>query len=302
MPLYPAAPSPKRKRDEKPHSPQQRVTSRRLYTLPEKLMSSSGEDIETGVETPRSRVAHSFGELQIEGTGGVSRLDLLGTFGASSKVDNGESRKQVKSAQNGLKEIPETPQVSSNIVSGPAGAIRFDMKAAFGSQQNNIIFTGANSTSTPTTLTTTLPSRPSHKLPASPPSPDPPPQQFSPAPSPPVTPMTSPSQEPPSLHWEESEITGHNPSDPDDDGEGINGVGFKPTAAIARARSERRRKQLADYKSREDKEARDARAKRAALRRRKGSEGVAVKTEESQVSEKERRVRFSEAERAIDVL
>jgi hypothetical protein len=282
MPLYPAEPSPKRKRDEKPHSPQQRVTSRRLDTLPEKLMSSSGEDIETGVETPRSRVAHSFGELQIEGTGGV--------------------RKQVKSAQNGVKEIPETPQVSSNIVSGPTGAIRFDMKAAFGSQQNNIIFTGANSTSAPTTLTTTLPSRPSHKLPASPPSPDPPPQQFSPAPSPPVTPMTSPSQEPPSLHWEESEITGHNPSDPDDDGEGINGVGFKPTAAIARARSERRRKQLADYKSREDKEARDARAKRAALRRRKGSEGVAVKTEESQVSEKERRVRFSEAERAIDVL
>lgn len=301
MPLYPAAPSPKRKRDEKPHSPQHRVTSRRLDTLPEKLMSSSGEDIDTEVHTPRSRVAHSFGELEIVGTGGVSRLDLLGTFGAS-KVGNGEPRKEVKFAQNGLKEIPETPQASSSTISGPTGAIHFGRKGAFDNQHNKVIFTGANSTNTPNTLSTILPSRPSLKQPVSPPSPDPPPQQYAPAPSPPLTPENALSQEPASLHWEESEITGHNPSDPEDDGEGINGVGFKPTAAIARARSERRRKQLADYKSREDKDARDARAKRAALRRRKGSEAVAAKTEESQVSEKERRVRFSEAERAIDVL
>ncbi|KFY43815.1 hypothetical protein V494_01809 [Pseudogymnoascus sp. VKM F-4513 (FW-928)] len=299
---YPAAPSPKRKRDEKPHSPQHRVTSRRLDTLPENSMSSPGDDIDTEVQTPRSRVAHSFGELEIEGTGGVSRLDLLGTFGAS-KLDKGDTKKQVKSSQNGLKEIPETPQAPSSTTSGLTGAIRFDMKGgALDNVPNNIIFTGANSTNTPNALSTTLPSRPSNKQPASPPSPDPLPQQFSPAPSPPVTPVRSPPQEPPSLHWEESEITGHNPSDPDDDGEGINGVGFKPTAAIARARSERRRKQLADYKSREDKDARDARAKRAALRRRKGSEGAAAKVEENQVSEKERRVRFSEAERAIDVL
>ncbi|OBT64102.1 hypothetical protein VE03_06243 [Pseudogymnoascus sp. 23342-1-I1] len=301
MPLYPAAPSPKRKRDEKPHSPQHRVTSRRLDTLPEKLMSSSGEDIDTGVQTPRSRVAHSFGELEIEGTGGVSRLDLLGTFGAS-KIDNGQPGKQVKSAQNGFREIPETPQAFSSTLSGPTGAIHFDRTGALDTQHNKVIFTGTNSTNTPNTLSTTLPSRPSLKQPVSPPSPDPPSGRFSPAPSPPLTPESSLLQEPTSLHWEESEITGHNPSDPEDDGEGINGVGFKPTAAIARARSERRRKQLADYKSREDKDARDARAKRTALRRRKGSEGVATKTEENQVSEKERRVRFSEAERAIDVL
>lgn len=301
MPLYPAAPSPKRKRDEKPHSPQHRVTSRRLDTLPEKQMLSSGDDIDAEVQTPRSRVAHSLGELEIEGTGGVSRLDLLGTFG-TSKLDNSETRKQVKSAQNGLKEIPETPQACSKTVSGPTGAINFDRNGPLNNQHKKVIFTGANSTNTPTTLSTTLPSRPSHKQPASPPSPDPPSGRFSPAPSPPITPENSVSQEPASLHWEESEITGHNPSDPEDDGEGINGVGFKPTAAIARARSERRRKQLADYKSREDKDARDARAKMAALRRRKGSEGAAAKTEENQVSEKERRVRFSEAERAIDVL
>lgn len=300
-PPYPAAPSPKRKRDEKPHSPQHRVTSRRLDTVPEKLMSSSGENIDLGVQTPRSRVAHSFGELQIEGSGGVSRLDLLGTFGPS-KLDNSKIGKQGKGAQNGFKEIPETPQASSSTILGPTAAIRFDTKGTLDSQHSTVIFTGSSSTNTSTALSTTLPSRPSHKQPVSPPSPDPPSQQFSPAPSPPVTPTRSPPQEPASLHWEESEITGHNPSDPEDDGEGINGVGFKPTAAIARARSERRRKQLADYKSREDKDARDARAKRAALRRRRESEGAATKADENQVSEKERRVRFSEAERAIDVL
>ncbi|KFY26146.1 hypothetical protein V491_01440 [Pseudogymnoascus sp. VKM F-3775] len=264
-------------------------------------MSSSGEGIDSEVQTPRSRVAHSFGQLEIEGTGGVSRLDLLGTFGPS-KLDNSKTGNQIKPAQNEFKEVPETPQASSSTILGPTGAIGFDTKGALDSQHSTVIFTGTNSTNTPTTLSTTLPSRPSHKQSASPPSPDPPPQQFSPAPSPPVTPTRSPPQEPASLHWEESEITGHNPSDPEDDGEGINGVGFKPSAAIARARSERRRKQLADYKSREDKEARDARAKRAALRRRRESEGAAAKTDENQVSEKERRVRFSEAERAIDVL
>ena len=43
------------------------------------------------------------------------------------------------------------------------------------------------------------------------------------------------------LTWHDDEITGHDPSDPDDDGEGINGIGFKPTPAQANARAERRR-------------------------------------------------------------
>jgi hypothetical protein len=60
----------------------------------------------------------------------------------------------------------------------------------------------------------------------------------------------------------DSEITGHNPTDPNDDGYGINGIGFKPTPAIAWARSQRRKQQLADYKSRETKEARQRRIER----------------------------------------
>ncbi|KAI9929218.1 hypothetical protein MW887_001626 [Aspergillus wentii] len=64
------------------------------------------------------------------------------------------------------------------------------------------------------------------------------------------------------LTWHDSEITGHNPTDPTDDGYGINGVGFKPTAAMAWARSQRRQRQVADWKSREARDARERRRER----------------------------------------
>ena len=59
-----------------------------------------------------------------------------------------------------------------------------------------------------------------------------------------------------SLVWNDSEITGHSPTDPTDDGYGINGIGFKPTAAIAYDRLQRRKRQVAEWKSREAREAR----------------------------------------------
>lgn len=73
---------------------------------------------------------------------------------------------------------------------------------------------------------------------------------------------------PESIFWKDSEITGHlaDPSvDPDDDGTGINGIGFRPTRAIAQARAEKRKKQLADYRARL---AQEARAKRSERRHR----------------------------------
>ncbi|KAL5120348.1 hypothetical protein ACEQ8H_001638 [Pleosporales sp. CAS-2024a] len=80
----------------------------------------------------------------------------------------------------------------------------------------------------------------------------------------------SPSPPPPpsALTWQDSEITGHlvDPTtDPEDDGTGLNGIGFKPTAAIAYARSQKRRQQLNDWRARET---REARAKRHDRRRR----------------------------------
>lgn len=61
------------------------------------------------------------------------------------------------------------------------------------------------------------------------------------------------------MTWNESEITGHNPTDPNDDGYGMNGIGFKPTPEIAWARSQKRKQQLAAYRNREAQEARQRR-------------------------------------------
>lgn len=66
------------------------------------------------------------------------------------------------------------------------------------------------------------------------------------------------------LTWHEDEITVYDPEDEDDDGTGINGIGFKPTPAIAYARTMKRRQQLAEYKKREE---REARARRSSRRR-----------------------------------
>jgi len=67
------------------------------------------------------------------------------------------------------------------------------------------------------------------------------------------------------LTWQDSEITGHLMSDPDDDGYGINGIGFKPTVAIAAARSNHRRKQINAWRTREEKDARERRAEKRRL-------------------------------------
>lgn len=66
-----------------------------------------------------------------------------------------------------------------------------------------------------------------------------------------------------SLTWHDDEITVYDPDDSDDDGTGINGIGFKPTPAIAYARNLKRKQQLAEYKKREE---RDARARRSQRR------------------------------------
>jgi hypothetical protein len=89
------------------------------------------------------------------------------------------------------------------------------------------------------------------------------------------------------LAWHDDEITGHDPSDPEDDGEGINGIGFKPTPAEARARAQRRRQQLAEYRSRE---MREARAKRS--ERRRGGASAGTDKHEDSKADTPRRVRF----------
>ncbi|KAK8066234.1 hypothetical protein PG997_012981 [Apiospora hydei] len=90
------------------------------------------------------------------------------------------------------------------------------------------------------------------------------------------------------LTWHEDEITVYDAEDKDDDGTGLNGIGFKPTAAVAYARRQKRRQQLSEYKKREESE---ARARRNQKRREQLGEAAVLKRSHSMI-----RVHFSEAE------
>ena len=90
------------------------------------------------------------------------------------------------------------------------------------------------------------------------------------------------------LYWIDAEITGHDPDDPTDDGYGINGIGFRPTASQAYQRSQRRQQQLAEYRSRETKEARQRRGERRRA-------AFAENAESSSGEPKKTRVHFEQA-------
>ncbi|TEA18390.1 hypothetical protein C8034_v011148 [Colletotrichum sidae] len=97
------------------------------------------------------------------------------------------------------------------------------------------------------------------------------------------------------LTWKDDEITVYDPEDQDDDGTGINGVGFMPTAAMAYARTQKRRLQLAEYRKREESE---ARARRNQRRRGSGA-GINMKSDSKATSGGGggvRKVRFMESE------
>lgn len=88
------------------------------------------------------------------------------------------------------------------------------------------------------------------------------------------------------LTWQEDEITVYDPDDKDDDGTGINGVGFRPTPAIAHARAMKRRQQITEYRKREESEARARRNQR----RREGEAPSRIDKPSP------RKVRFSDSE------
>lgn len=90
------------------------------------------------------------------------------------------------------------------------------------------------------------------------------------------------------LTWHEDEITIYDPDDEDDDGVGINGIGFKPTAALAQTRAMKRRQQMAEYRKREESEARARRSQRRGC----GS-GVKFRSDEQSPP---RKVRFTDTD------
>ncbi|GAB7363306.1 hypothetical protein MBLNU230_g3587t1 [Neophaeotheca triangularis] len=103
------------------------------------------------------------------------------------------------------------------------------------------------------------------------------------------------------LTWQDSEITGYDidATSPDDDGEGINGIGFRPTPAQAYQRSQQRKQQVSEWRAREAREARQRRIERRAGRGKRevgGSSFPAESADEEAPGEKRRIVRFAEVE------
>lgn len=95
----------------------------------------------------------------------------------------------------------------------------------------------------------------------------------------------------PTLWWQPAEITGLDHNDPADDGYGINGIGFVPTPAVANARVKHRKRQIAEWKSREAKEARQ---KRVEMRRGKDIQTCSLEANSAKLDEEAKKVRFSE--------
>ncbi|PHH79327.1 hypothetical protein CDD80_5090 [Ophiocordyceps camponoti-rufipedis] len=100
------------------------------------------------------------------------------------------------------------------------------------------------------------------------------------------------------LTWHEDEITVYDPHDADDDGTGVNGVGFKPTPAMAHARVMKRRQQMADYRRREESEARARRSQRRRGDVLAAAAAAAAAAVSSRTTDKPspRKVRFMDAE------
>lgn len=90
------------------------------------------------------------------------------------------------------------------------------------------------------------------------------------------------------FYWQDSEITGHDPVDPADDGYGINGIGFRPTSAQKYQQQQKRKQQVEGYRTRE---AREARQKRSERRRTTFSDDA---TEAAGNEQKRVKVRFDD--------
>lgn len=291
MPLDdPTFSSPKRKRDDQPQPPPtKKLSPVRLET---KIPSSplAAED-DTG--SPRTKIAYRFKGLDIGG-GGVPTFELgesANLDGAMNLDDNNSASKRLKIFGNEDLEIPETPQVNRDRVNNDLSTNASLQTAPNGlplsGEVDPVVFKGMIARSSASKLVRSYPSinrladsksRGRKRMGT-------PPLVAGTEMDAEVT-IVDPDRA--ALTWHDDEITGHDPDDPDDDGEGINGIGFKPTPAIAYARAEMRKKQLADYRSRES---REARAKRN--ERRRGSPGLSSASREEEAA---RRVRFMEAE------
>ncbi|KAM7221205.1 hypothetical protein V8F06_003380 [Rhypophila decipiens] len=287
--------TPKRKRSELHHNND--VPS--LYTTAQ-FTFDPNLTVQDGSMSPRSGVAHRFRGLTLESGGGGDSLD--DAFANMQDDMHDGARKRMKRPD---VHMPDSDSLADDVAT-PLGrdnrteprkspkSVQFAVGPAVVEQSETVANTGSPSS----------PGKPRRSV--SPPSssmssPGGTPRSRQRAGTPPLLAKTNPaangddSEEThivdpvrASLTWHDDEITIYDPDDSDDDGTGINGIGFKPTPAIAYARTVRRRQQLAEYKKREE---REARAKRNQRRRGSPVPGLV----ELKGNVERRRVRFMES-------
>ncbi|KAF1839759.1 hypothetical protein BDW02DRAFT_481481, partial [Decorospora gaudefroyi] len=266
MPTQLAHPSPKRKRDQPPPIP---LLNTALPLRPVSTTPRGSSAPPSAPDSPRNAVADQLRGMTLTTIAAIPMSPLTPTDDVIRKKpkldaislhsrtgpDTGTADETTQSFRNDDKldrlaplpaleasrVIPETPQ---------AAQPRMWPDIASFAQPTTFVSSSVNTSSKSLTSTSHKPRTQNRS------SSQPCPRNKSP--SPPLSALT----------WQDSEITGHlaDPSiDPDDDGTGLNGIGFKPTPALAYARSQKRRQQLSEWKARET---REARAKRNERRRR----------------------------------
>ncbi|MCJ1477059.1 hypothetical protein MMC13_005730 [Lambiella insularis] len=268
--------SPKRKRDSTsehtlPYSP-------KAVRLRTDLSPSVSGAVSTGNESPRTTVA---GQMQALRLG----HELASPLAETQSPERPVSIKASHAFQNGA----ERPRISSS-----SDTTASEIHPSF-----------ADAAVTPPRIPSTPRLKPVTPSPARTISPLPRARRKSPPP-PPRSP--SPSPLPDSLGTEflsTSELSRSSNSPPPSppsalevENLGLNGIGFRPTPAMAYARAQRRKQQLAEWKSRE---AREARQRRSELRRKRDEtlgdgpvRGLSMEREGGLEEMKVRRVRFVE--------
>ncbi|KAH6847683.1 hypothetical protein B0I37DRAFT_415406 [Chaetomium sp. MPI-CAGE-AT-0009] len=295
--------TPKRKRSEMLNDGTLNLNTTTQFTFE---VTTAADD---GNASPRTRVAHRFRGLVIGGgSGGIGPSVELNTINIDAEDASRKRIKLPDVEMRDADNLPATAPVHSGFSSPPrrsgsdkrgspsgrqpsSKSVSIALDDAVVEQSETVANTSTDENNDSTTATTPSLTPPTPLPVASRPPPQPrrrgpkragtPPFQFSTT----TTTTTTTTNKPPprgttvatitdpvraSLTWHDDEITIYDPDDSDDDGTGINGIGFKPTPAEAYARTVRRRQQLAEYRKREE---RDARAKRS-LRRRGGGGGA----------------------------
>jgi hypothetical protein len=247
--------------------------------LPYTLHGSSPE--EEGSGSPRSRVVHKFRGLALEGGGGVAQQpNKLDDHQNDENVqgDDGDdpfTRKRQKIVDSIMEDVGAEPPIANPEASAsanledppqtpvPASAPESKISLQSAPIQINIVQSVPEPGLASPSLVLSVSDLPASHLPGRPGTP---PLKAHTLESSPLDQVQEDAyvSDPvrASLTWHEDEITVYDPEDEDDDGTGLNGIGFKPTPALAHARAQKRRQQLADYRRREETSARRIRRER----------------------------------------